>query len=79
MDSLHSILSNKDFDEPPESRAIKKYVREQFNEHVAVTIREREIIIAAPSAALANTLRLRILALRKLVGTERRLIFRIGK
>jgi hypothetical protein len=79
MDSLNDILSRKDFDEPPESMAIKKYVREQFDETVAVTVREREIIIAAPSASLANTLRMRVLALRRLVGNKRRLVFRIGK
>lgn len=79
MDSLKDILGSKDFDEPSESLAIKKYVREQFDETVAVTVREREIIVAAPSAALAGTLRLRTLALRKLVGDERRLVFRIGK
>ncbi|MGH7234074.1 MAG: hypothetical protein ACREF7_01340, partial [Candidatus Saccharimonadales bacterium] len=69
MDSLNDILSRKDFDEPPESLAIKQYVREQFDEVVAVTVRERDIIIAAPSASLANTLRMRILALQRLVGT----------
>jgi hypothetical protein len=79
MDSLNDILRRKDFDEPAEAVAIKKYAREQFDESVAVTVREREIIIAAPSAALANTLRMRVLALRKLVGTERRLVFRVGK
>jgi hypothetical protein len=79
MDSLNDILSRKDFDEPSESLAIKQYVREQFDEAVAVTVRERDIIIAAPSAALANTLRMRILAIQKLVGTQRRLVFRIGK
>jgi hypothetical protein len=79
MDSLNDILSRKDFDEPPESLAIKRYVREQFDEAVAVTVREREIIVAAPSAALAGTLRMRVLALQKLVGKQRRLIFRIGK
>lgn len=79
MDSLHDILGRKDFDEPPEVSAIKKYVRDQFDESVAVTVREREIIIAAPNAALANTLRLRVVALRKVTGEKKRLIFRIGK
>jgi hypothetical protein len=80
MDSLNDILALKDFDEPAESVAIKNYVREQFNKTVTVTVHEREIIIAAPSAALANTLRLRTLELRKLLGGDkRRLIFRIGK
>lgn len=79
MDSLNEILSRKDFDEPPEVKAIKKYVREQFDESVAVTVREKEIIIAAPNAALANTLRLRVLALRKIAGDKKRMVFRIGK
>lgn len=79
MDSLNDILSRKDFDEPPESAAIKNYVREKFDEAVAVTIREREIIIAAPSAALAATLRMNMLDLQRLVGDKRRLVFRIGK
>lgn len=79
MDSLHDILSRKDFDEPPESLAIKDYVRKQFDETVAVQVREHDIIIATPSAALAATLRLQILTLQELVGTKKRLIFRIGK
>lgn len=79
MDSLNDILGRKDFDEPPEVLAIKKYVREQFDESVAVTIREREIIIAAPNAALASTLRMRVLQLQKLTGEKKRFVFRIGK
>ncbi len=79
MDSLNDILSRKDFDEPPESLAIKKYVREQFDEVVAVTVREREIIVATPNASLANTLRMRVVTLRRIVGDDRRLVFRIGK
>ena len=79
MDSLNEILSRKDFDEPAEAVAIKKYVREQFDESVAVTVRERDIIIAAPSAALASTLRMRVLALQRLIGEKKRLVFRVGK
>jgi hypothetical protein len=79
MDSLNDILGRKDFDEPPEALAIKKYVREQFDESVAVTIKEKEIIIAAPNAALASTLRMRVLQLQKLIGEKKRFIFRIGK
>lgn len=79
MDSLNEILSHKDFDEPAEVAAIKKYVREQFDEYVAVTVREREIIIAAPNAALANTLRMRVLVFQRLIGDKKRFVFRIGK
>jgi hypothetical protein len=79
MDSLNDILGRKDFDEPPEALAIKKYVRAQFDETVAVTVREREIVIAAPNAALASTLRMRVLVLQRIIGEKKRLVFRIGK
>jgi hypothetical protein len=80
MDSLNDILAHKDFDEPEEAVTVKAYVRQEFNESVAVIVHEREIIIAAPSAALANTLRLRTLDLRKVLGGDkRRLVFRIGR
>jgi hypothetical protein len=80
MDSLYDILGRKDFDEPPEALAIKKYVRDEFDESVAVTVKEKEIIIAAPNAALASTLRMRVLQLQKITGErKKRFIFRIGK
>lgn len=79
MDSLHDIMSRKDFDESQEALAIKKYVRDEFDETVAVTVKEKEIIIAAPNAALASTLRMRVLQLQRLIGGKKRLVFRIGK
>lgn len=79
MDSLSDILGRKDYDEPAEVLAIKKYVREQFDEAVAVTVREREIIIAAPNSTLAGALRMRVVALQRLIGENKRLVFRVGK
>lgn len=78
MNSLHDILSNKDFSEPPEAAAIKKYVRDEFMADALVTVREREIVVAVPGAALANTLRLRSPALRKLCQSDKRLVIRIS-
>lgn len=80
MDSLNDILSLKNFEEPAEAKTIKEYVRAEFSEIVAVTVREREIIIMGSSAALMNMLRLRTVTLRKALGGDtRRLVFRIGK
>jgi hypothetical protein len=78
MDSLHSILSNKDFDEPPEMASIKKYVQDEFKIAVGVQVRERDIIILVPSAALANTLRLRGPDIKRRCQLDKRLTFRIG-
>jgi hypothetical protein len=76
-DSLFDILKSKDFDEPAESIAIKQYVQEHFKETVAVMVRERDIIIETPSAALAGTLRMHQLQMKKAAATDKRLILRI--
>lgn len=78
MDSLLSILGNKNFDEPPEIAAIKKYVQDEFHAEVAVQVRDKDIIIAVPSAALATTLRLRGPEMKRRCQLEKRLTFRIG-
>jgi hypothetical protein len=78
MDSLNSILSNKDFDEPPEMSSIKKYVQDEFQTVVTVLVRDRDIVIGVPSAALANTLRLRGPEIKRRCQIDKRLTFRIG-
>lgn len=78
MDSLSSILGKKDFDEPPESQAIKKYVQDEFKTKVSVMVREKDIVIGVPSAALANTLRLRSPDIKRRCQLTKRLTFRIG-
>ena len=79
MDSLLDILSRKNFDEPPEVTAIKRYVQNTFQEDVSVKVRDADIIITASSASLANTLRLQTLKISRLINTNKRLIFRTGK
>lgn len=79
MDSLYDILGSKDFSEPPEVAAIKKYVQEELHADVAVTVRDKDIQIAGRSAALVNTLRLRSLDMRRRCDLgDKRLSFRIG-
>jgi hypothetical protein len=75
--SLFDILKDKNFDEPPESVAIKKYVYDNFKEQVAVTVRERDIIVECVGAALAGTLRLHQIQMKKAAATSKRLILRI--
>jgi phosphoribosylpyrophosphate synthetase len=77
MDSLDSILKRKDFDEPPEMAAIKKYVQDEFKTDVGVQVRDKDIIISVSSSALANTLRLRAPDIKRRCQIDKRLIFRI--
>lgn len=78
MDSLGSILGDKDFDEPPEMSSIKKYVQDEFKVAVSVLVRDNDIVIGVPNAALANTLRLRGPDIKRRCQTDKRLTFRIG-
>ena len=78
MDSLNSILSGKDFDEPPEMTSIKKYVQDEFKTEVGVQIREKDIVVSVPSASLANMLRLRSPDIKRRCQLDKRLTFRIG-
>ena len=78
MDSLNSILRNRDFDEPPEITSIKKYVLDEFKTEVGVQVREKDIVVNVPSAALANTLRLRGPEMKRRCQLDKKLTFRIG-
>ncbi|HUY85074.1 MAG TPA: hypothetical protein VMU97_01005 [Candidatus Dormibacteraeota bacterium] len=78
MDALSDILHKKDFDEPPEMAAIKKYVKDEFKLDVGVQVRERDIVVIVPNAALANTLRLRGPDIKRRCQLTKRLTFRIS-
>lgn len=78
MDSISHILGKKDFEEPAEIASIKKYVRDEFAITVGVLVRQNDIVINVPSAALANTLRLRGPEIKRRCQLDKRLVFRIG-
>jgi hypothetical protein len=78
MDSLFSILSDKNFDEPPEISSIKKYVQDEFKADVGIQVRDKDIVVTVPNAALAGTLRMRGPDIKRRCQLEKRLIFRIG-
>ena len=78
MDSLNSILINRNFDEPPESAAIKRYISDNFRTDVSIMVRDRDIVISVPNASLASTLRLQTPRIKKACETDKRLIIRIG-
>jgi hypothetical protein len=54
MDSLYDLLAGKNFDEPPEVQAIKKFVRDTYKADTQVTVRDRDIVVAVSSAALTK-------------------------
>lgn len=78
MDSLLNILNKKDFSPPDEIQLIKDYIYKEYRVEVTVAIRNNDIIIDTPSAALANTLRLRSPDLKAVANTTKRLVFNIS-
>ncbi|MDL2341527.1 MAG: hypothetical protein QFB87_00405 [Patescibacteria group bacterium] len=77
MDSLFSILGQKNFDEPPEAASIKKFVWDEYKTVVGVQVRDKDISVQVPSAALANTLRLRAPELKRRCQIDKKINFRI--
>jgi hypothetical protein len=75
-DSLFSILSQKDFSEPPETVAIKKYVQNHYQVIVEATIRGNDILVTTPSAALTSTLRFQANQLKQAAQTDKRIVLR---
>lgn len=78
MDSVGDLLSKYRPEEPDEIAAIKRYVFDTFGEKSSVGLQNEMLVVTVRSASLANTLRLRILEIKKAANTERRIMFRIG-
>jgi hypothetical protein len=78
MDGINDILSVDRFSEPPEIAKIKSYIKDKYNCESVVQLRAKDIIISVDNAALANSLRLSLLDIKKSCGIEKKLIFRIS-
>jgi peroxiredoxin len=76
--SLADILMSKNFDEPAEATAIKKFVMEKWDKSVAVTVRDKDILIAAQGASFANALRMQSRQMQRAANTTKRLVIRIA-
>lgn len=77
--SIKDILQGNSYAEPEEIRIIKNYVFENFQSSVNVKIGSNSITILVTSAALANTLRMYLIDIKKKCNTDKKLIIRIGR
>lgn len=78
MDNLADILSRKDFDQPGEIVALKRYILEHFGADVSIAVRGEQLVVSAPSSSLINTLRLHQVDLKRATGTDKKFVFRAG-
>lgn len=78
MDSLKNILGGRDFDEPSEISAIKKFVDDEYNISPNVAKRGDSIVITLPNASMVSALRLRGPEIKRRCQIDKKLVFRIG-
>lgn len=78
MESISDTLKHLQPSEPPEFAAIKAYIAEHFQAPASVALHNDRISITVASAALANSLRLRLPQLQQAANTSKRLLFRVG-
>lgn len=57
MSSIGDVLKNRGLQEPPEIAIVKKFIRDKYKSECTVIVREKNISVGVPNAALANTLR----------------------
>ena len=77
MDKIGTIVAAKNFDEPPEIQRIKKYIHDTFDSDGSVITSNSSIVVVVDSAALAGSLRPRLLELQKISQTDKKIIIRI--
>jgi hypothetical protein len=75
--SIGSLLTQREFFEPPEIALIKQYVFEHYQVTPAVSIQNTEIIIGIGSSSLAGALRPQLGHIKQLCKTDKRLVLRI--
>lgn len=78
-ESLFSILSNKDFDIPPEVAAVKAYIKRHFDMEVPVAIKDKNIVVQAPNSAMAGALRMHSYKIIEECNLSGRVLIRIGR
>lgn len=78
-ESIGSLLPRHRFAEPPEIKIIEAFLAETFQATATILVRERAIVIAVQSAALAGALRPHLLTLQARCNTNKRLIIRIAR
>ena len=65
MDSLSSLLSNKNLKEPQELKKLIAYIKTKYDSDILAAINNQGITITVKSAPLASILRLNLPEIRK--------------
>jgi hypothetical protein len=77
-DSLGDLLNKKSYGEPPEFQKIREFVEDAIGMKPRVANKADTYYVTVPSAAAAGALRVHIYRLERELGTNKRVVLRIG-
>jgi len=77
MDTISKLLENKSFNEPPEIKIIKKFVKDNFDDDCMVNISKFRITIIVGNSALAGAIKEKLQTLKNQLTTEKEISIRI--
>ncbi len=78
MDNLAQLLGDKAFNQPPEIKIIKDFVKKSFDENCSVKVSKFNISITVPNAALAGALKEKLEILKEQLTTQKNISINIG-
>lgn len=78
MDNLQDLLSNSSFAEPPQVKAIRDYVKTQYEADCSVSVTPRLYVLSVASASLASNLQLEKNQIANNCGLDKPLRIRVG-
>lgn len=77
MDSINTILGNKEFAEPENIEKLKSYIESEFNSKARIRLNSKGLTIIVNSSALANTIRLQLPQIKRQLNIKDNLYIRI--
>ena len=78
MDNLQDLLSNNNFAEPVQVKALKEYIRLQYETSCDVAVTPRLYVLSVASASLASNLQLERNQIAQQCNLDKPLRIRVG-
>jgi len=78
MDSISSILGDREFNEPESIEKLKGYIESTYSSQPRIRLNTKGLTIIVDSSSLANTLRLELPKIKRQLDIKDNLNIRIG-
>ena len=78
MESINTLLSNRDFEEPEEVSKLKVYITRKYEADSQIRISSKGLVIIVKSSSLANVIRLSLPEIKRQLAIEQKLFIKIA-